>query len=182
MHRRYKTDEVDVLVGGGGHFVKPSLVFSTDDQTMVIGKCKESGKLEYVLSDIDFYGTTRAAFSTEDHLRTFEDVMRVQLCHTMSGGGQCAAPYVKVKVSEREMPRSLTPSGMIVMEVPGFTGGGAVNPGCTVKGYVVFVRERGAGDPVGFESKVTLHYRKNVLLPLIAEVRIRGAGWRFECV
>ena len=157
------THAVDEIMGTPGVWVNPSLLFSTDDMTMVIGLNPESKHNEYVIADRRYRAKrgdkTRAYFNTDEKLRQFQNVMRVQLTFTMSAGGHMAAPYVTVKLSARELPESRTPSGMLFCPISGFTAGGATDLRNDAEGYLVFVREKGADDPTNYEAPRFKHYR-----------------------
>jgi hypothetical protein len=92
----YNVDDVDRVAAGKdgllkGQWVKPCLIFSTDDTTIALGKTND-GKREYVIGDKEYDGKVRAAFNTSNRAKTFTQIMRVTMTVTLNADGYCAPP------------------------------------------------------------------------------------------
>jgi len=82
---------------------------------------------------------------------------RARFTWSTSADGTVACPYISfLDLSERELPKTSCPSGVLMIPIEGLAVGG-VNPECKSLGYLVFVRK---GEDM--ETANFTHYRNEV--------------------
>ena len=180
----YKVDDIDAFMGVDGSFVSPFSVLGTDDFGIILKSERKTARAgyEFVIGSKAHKGKhkTRAYFNTEKGRGDWTDtLMRVMGTCTMCAAGLISPPVLTVKgMNEREMPLAHSPDGMLVLEIAGWTAGGATDQRSTAPGYVVFLRDKGGkkdGEATA-ETKRFTWYRTEVFNKMVAGIREEYLG------
>ena len=150
--------------------VSPFMVFSVDDSTLFayVGK---QGEAEVRVASASESGKKRAAFKPLDS--PFVSGLRVRPTLVISAAGLVGPLVVCVTgLSPRENNH---PSGMCVMEVPGFCICGASDHRANEVGYIVFLcSENESGESL--EQRYFDWFRNKIMIPMIEDVRVKYLG------
>lgn len=151
--------------------VKPWYVFSTDDTTSYIfpGRIEPGSDVEFFLASscgVD-ERDTHSSYSVEENVSM--NGFRIKLTFTFSAGGHMAPIYITVTgLSEKELPVSLCPTGMLKIKIPGLAIGSATDPRNQELGYIVFLRKTGDNS---LDVRRFRDYRNTVFIPFVGSLR-----------
>ena len=160
---------------GGGDLavVRPSLLFSQDDTTYACSTSKGSHKKKTVrLMSPDEATKTRSPFSVDPTANA--NVARIRQHQLMAADG-CTAPlvYSISGLSAAELPVSVAPSGVKIIEVEGYSTGAVADPTNKQPGYIAFLRSRDSKEDAIPDQVFFEWYNKTVKRPFITAQRAK---------
>lgn len=148
--------------------VPPDLICSTDDSAIFTSRYLASGKVEWhYIFDIR-RSSKKSYFTTfaESVANGFKSGITFRYTATMqASGGSFPVSLQLLHLTERELPKSLCPSGILLVRVPGLCIGSGQDIRNDSDGFVTFVRQ---GTD---EALIYHHYIIHVFLPHLKLIR-----------
>ena len=163
----------------------PFFISSTDDTTLFAFEGTAVGDVKVFLIDKRNDHATRSNYTQNNGSTDGFRGLRVRHSVTMTAAGHVASIHMLVYgLTEKEMPRDISPTGIIFQPIVGLCYGGAQDSQNTTIGHVVFMRTGRDGE--GNISNDQVHherYRNEIFLPFVEGTRrtyLGSDGWSPE--
>ena len=171
------SEMISAATGGAGAYpIAPALHWTTDDTTTYAVTTEIGDSVTSHWARCADNSTANG--QTSDYARVGRGKsinlggLKVRATHSFSADGRVASLYIAVTgLTEREMPLDAFPTGVHVVEIPGFRLGGT--HASARPGHVAFTRQAGASVPHATPDCVAFqHYLEDVTIPAIDDARV----------
>jgi len=154
--------------------IRPSHITSTDDiATWYLDTIKQEDPSFYLVhkSSLNRAGT-RSNFTSNGESQC--DGIRCKFTHTFTMSGISADIFISIAgLSDYELPKNVTPEGILLLEVEGLSiGGGGISVNDRRNGFVCLMRKEKDIDVARYNI-----YRNHVFLPFVHHIRQTLDDW-----